>query len=70
MGNIMSEFKSLIEYEVEYGYGAYGYGWKITIKSKKGDRKNTIVYKSNLSEVRDILEGNLLRILNEMWDKS
>ncbi len=71
MGN---EFKSIIEYKVEYGNGLQGYGWKITVIAKNQvphfPTPDIIVYVSNLSEVRTILEGNLLRLLNNTdWSK-
>lgn len=64
-------FKSLIDFNVQYSYGMNGYKWKITIKNRTMFKQSSNpIYVSNLSEVRNILEGSLLRILNQTdWEK-
>ena len=69
------KFKSLIDFDVQYGYWKHGYGWKITVKNhyfytpKDVERLAPIIYCDSLSEVRKLLEGHLLRTLNQMWEK-
>ena len=67
--------KSLIDFDVQYGYWNRGYGWRVTVKNhyfygpKDVVRQAPVLYCKSLSEVQDTLEGNLERILNEMWVK-